>query len=62
VSGARALCEKLLAYACPLVLLRRGDRPAHRAAPGELPPGFSHLALSNACVHLIYEDERVAAG
>ena len=62
VSRARALYEELLAYACPLVLLRRGDRPAHRAAPGELPPGFSRLALSNACVHLICADERVAAG
>ena len=71
VSRARALYEELLrrlAYACPLVLLRpvaclrRGDRPAHRAAPGEFPPGFSRLALSNACVHLICADERVAAG
>jgi hypothetical protein len=37
VSRARALCEKLLACASPLLLYAGGDRPAHRAAPGELP-------------------------
>jgi hypothetical protein len=29
---------------------------------GHFPQVFSHLALINACVHLIREDERVAAG
>ena len=42
--------------------VRPGDRPAHRLAPWELPQAFSHLALINACVHLIREDERIAAG
>ena len=31
-------------------------------APWALPQVFSHLALINACVHLIREGERVAAG
>ncbi len=29
---------------------------------GNFPQVFSHLALINACVHLIREDERIAAG
>ena len=29
---------------------------------GYFPQVFSHLALINACVHLIREDERIAAG
>jgi GH15 family glucan-1,4-alpha-glucosidase len=29
---------------------------------GNFPQAFSHLALINACVHLIREDERIAAG
>jgi hypothetical protein len=29
---------------------------------GYFPQVFSHLAFINACVHLIREDERVAAG
>ena len=36
--------------------MRPGDRTAHRLAPWELPQAFSHLALINACVHLIRED------
>ena len=35
----RKLCERLLAYASPLRALRRGDRPAQRPAPGQLPAG-----------------------
>jgi hypothetical protein len=41
---------------------RPGDRTVRRLAPWELPPVFWHLALTNACVHLIREDERIAAG
>ena len=37
---ARALCQKLLAFAGPAPALRRGDRRRHRRAPGQLPPGL----------------------
>lgn len=37
-----------------------GDRTAQRLAPWEHPQVFSHLALINACLHLIREDERIA--
>jgi hypothetical protein len=46
----------------PAAAVRPGDRTAHRLAPWELPQAFSHLALINACVHLIREEERIAAG
>ena len=40
LNRARALCEKLLSYASPAPALRRGDRPAVRPAPRQLPPGL----------------------
>ena len=39
VERARALFEKLLSFAGPLLPLRRGDRRHDRAAPRELPAG-----------------------
>jgi alpha,alpha-trehalase len=61
VSRARALCEKLLAYASPLLLYAEEIDPHTGRHLGNFPQAFSHLALINACVHLIREDERIAA-
>ena len=36
---AHDLCEKVLSYASPLAAVRGGDRPAVRAAAGQLPAG-----------------------
>jgi alpha,alpha-trehalase len=46
----------------PLLLYAQEIEPHTGLAPWELPQVFSHLALINACVHLIREDERIAAG
>jgi hypothetical protein len=56
-----ALCEKLPGLRHPLLPYAPEIETAHRLAPRELPQGFSHLALISACVHLIREDERIAA-
>jgi GH15 family glucan-1,4-alpha-glucosidase len=58
----RALCEKLPAYASPLLLYAEEIEPRAGWHLGNFPQAFSHLALINACVHLIREDERIAAG
>jgi alpha,alpha-trehalase len=62
VGRARALCEKLLAHASPLLLYAEEIDPHTGRHLGNFPQAFSHLALINACVHLIREDERIAAG
>ena len=56
----RALCEKLPACASPLLYAREIE-PHDGWHFGNFPQVFSHLALINACVHLIRE-ERIAAG
>jgi alpha,alpha-trehalase len=61
VSRARALCEKLLSQASQLLLYAEEIDPHTGRHLGNFPQAFSHLALINACVHLIREDERVAA-
>jgi GH15 family glucan-1,4-alpha-glucosidase len=61
VDRARALCEKLLSYASPLGLFAE-EIDAHSGRHlGNFPQAFSHLALINAVVHLIREDERLSA-
>jgi GH15 family glucan-1,4-alpha-glucosidase len=61
VDRARALCEKLLSYASPLGLYAE-EIDAHSGRHlGNFPQAFSHLALINAVVHLISEDERLSA-
>jgi alpha,alpha-trehalase len=61
VDRARALCEKLLAHASPLMLYAE-EIDAHTGRHlGNFPQAFSHLALINAVMHLIREDERIAA-
>jgi alpha,alpha-trehalase len=61
VDRARALCEKLLAHASPLLLYAE-EIDAHTGRHlGNFPQAFSHLALINAVMHLIREDERASA-
>jgi GH15 family glucan-1,4-alpha-glucosidase len=61
VDRARALCEKLLSYASPLFLYAE-EIDAHSGRHlGNFPQAFSHLALINAVMHLIREDERRSA-
>jgi len=59
---ARALCEKLLSYASPLLLYAEEIDPHSGRHLGNFPQAFSHLALINAVMHLIREDERRSAG
>jgi alpha,alpha-trehalase len=61
VSRARALCEKLLSYASPLLLYAEEIDPHTGRHLGNFPQAFSHLALINALMHLIREDEQIAA-
>ncbi|MBO0786329.1 MAG: glycoside hydrolase family 15 protein, partial [Actinobacteria bacterium] len=55
---ARSLCEKLLAYASPLLLYAEEIDPHTGRHLGNFPQAFSHLALINAVMHLIVEDQR----
>jgi len=61
VARARALCEKLLSYASPLLLYAEEIDPHSGRHLGNFPQAFSHLALINAVIHLIREDERGGA-
>jgi len=61
VDRARALCEKLLSYASPLLLYAEEIDPHSGRHLGNFPQAFSHLALINAVIHLIREDERRSA-
>jgi GH15 family glucan-1,4-alpha-glucosidase len=61
VARARALCEKLLSYASPLLLYAEEIDPHSGRQLGNFPQAFSHLALINALMHLIREDERRSA-
>jgi GH15 family glucan-1,4-alpha-glucosidase len=61
VSRARALCEKLLSYASPLLLYAEEIDPRTGRHLGNFPQAFSHLALINAVMHLINADERLIA-
>jgi alpha,alpha-trehalase len=61
VDRARELCEKLLSYASPLLLYAEEIDPHTGRHLGNFPQAFSHLALINAVMNLIREDERVSA-
>jgi GH15 family glucan-1,4-alpha-glucosidase len=61
VDRARALCEKLLSYAGPLQLYAEEIDPHTGRHLGNFPQAFSHLALINAVMHLIRDDERRGA-
>jgi GH15 family glucan-1,4-alpha-glucosidase len=58
---ARALCEKLLGHASPLLLYAEEIEPHTGRHLGNFPQAFSHLAQINAVMHLIREDERITA-
>jgi alpha,alpha-trehalase len=61
VERARALCEKLLSHASPLLLYAEEIDPHSGRHLGNFPQAFSHLALINAVIHLIRDDERRSA-
>jgi alpha,alpha-trehalase len=61
VDRARALCEKLLSYASRLLLYAEEIDPHTGRHLGNFPQAFSHLALINAVMHLIREDQQVNA-
>jgi GH15 family glucan-1,4-alpha-glucosidase len=46
----------------PLLLYAQEIEPQTGRYPGNFPRVFSHLTLINTCVHLIREDEPIAAG
>jgi len=58
---ARALCEKLLSLASPLLLYAEEIDSHTGQHLGNFPQAFSHLALINAVMHLIREDERITS-
>jgi GH15 family glucan-1,4-alpha-glucosidase len=61
VARARALCERLLAYASPLELYAE-EIDAHTGRHlGNFPQAFTHLALINAVMHLIKAEEEALA-
>ncbi|MBO0890426.1 MAG: glycoside hydrolase family 15 protein [Acidothermales bacterium] len=62
VPRARKLCEKLLSYASPLLLYAEEIDPHTGRHLGNFPQAFSHLAMINAIIHLIHEDEKRSAG
>ena len=57
IERARALCEKLLSYASPLLLYAEEIEPESGRHLGNFPQAFSHLALINAVMHIVEADE-----
>jgi GH15 family glucan-1,4-alpha-glucosidase len=58
---AAALCERLLAHASPLGLYAEELEARMGRHLGNYPQAFTHLALINAVLHVISEEERRAA-
>jgi GH15 family glucan-1,4-alpha-glucosidase len=58
---ARELCEKLLSYASPLQLYAEELDPHTGRHLGNFPQAFTHLALINAVMHVIRDEEVAAA-
>jgi alpha,alpha-trehalase len=59
LARARGLCEKLLSHASPLALYAEqldADSGRHL---GNFPQAFTHLALINAVMHIIYAEEQL---
>jgi GH15 family glucan-1,4-alpha-glucosidase len=56
---ARALCEKLLSYASPLLLYAEEIDPRTGRHLGNFPQAFTHLALINAVMHVIGSEQRL---
>jgi GH15 family glucan-1,4-alpha-glucosidase len=63
---ARDLCEKVLSYASPLLLYAEEIDPRSGRHMGNFPQAFTHLALINAVMHVIRDEQaarrRVLAG
>jgi GH15 family glucan-1,4-alpha-glucosidase len=54
---ARALCERLLSCASPLLLYAEEIDPHSGRHMGNFPQAFTHLALVNAVMHIIDADQ-----
>jgi GH15 family glucan-1,4-alpha-glucosidase len=59
---ARALCERLLAHASPLLLYGEEIDPRSGRHLGNFPQAFTHLALINAVTHIVQADEVASEG
>jgi GH15 family glucan-1,4-alpha-glucosidase len=57
---ARDLCERLLSYASPLHLYGEELDPISGRHLGNFPQAFTHLALINATMHVIRNDQRLS--
>ncbi|MGH2901222.1 MAG: glycoside hydrolase family 15 protein, partial [Solirubrobacteraceae bacterium] len=57
---ARALTERLLSYASPLLLYAEEIDPLSGRHLGNFPQAFTHLALINAVMHVIRADHEIA--
>ena len=57
IGMASAMCERLLAQASPLMLYAEELDPHSRQHLGNYPQAFTHLALINAVVHVISQEE-----
>ena len=54
---ARDLCEKVLSYASPLLLYAEEIDPRSGRHLGNFPQAFTHLALINAVMHVIGDEQ-----
>jgi GH15 family glucan-1,4-alpha-glucosidase len=54
---ARDLCEKVLSYASPLLLYAEEIDPRSGRHLGNFPQAFTHLALINAVMHVIRNEQ-----
>jgi GH15 family glucan-1,4-alpha-glucosidase len=59
LARARALCEKLLSHASPLALYAEQLDAATGRHLGNFPQAFTHLALINAVVHIVRDEEQL---
>jgi GH15 family glucan-1,4-alpha-glucosidase len=62
VVRARALCERLLSFASPLLLYAEEIDPRSGRHLGNFPQAFTHLALINAAMHVIRAEDRESMG
>jgi alpha,alpha-trehalase len=58
---ARELCEKLLSYASPLQLYAEEIDPHTGRHLGNFPQAFTHLALINAVMHVVRDEQEAVA-
>jgi len=59
LARARGLCEKLLSHASPLALYAEQLDAVTGRHLGNFPQAFTHLALINAVMHIIYAEEQL---